>query len=83
MLLMAAFNVLMSRLSGQEDIVVGSPAAGRNHADLQQIIGMFVNTLALRNYPSGRLDFKTFLQLFFKPCTIREARERICSRSLF
>ncbi|MCP5052699.1 MAG: AMP-binding protein, partial [bacterium] len=62
MLLLASFNILLSRLSGQEDVVVGSPVAGRNHADLQQIIGMFVNTLALRNYPAGSLGFSTFLR---------------------
>jgi hypothetical protein len=61
MVLLAVFNVLLSRLSGQQDLVVGSPAAGRRHADLEKIIGMFVNTLALRNYPEGEKTFKEFL----------------------
>jgi iturin family lipopeptide synthetase A len=59
MLLLAIFNILLSKLSGQEDIIVGSGIEGRRHEDLRQIIGMFVNTLSLRNYP--RKD-KTFLQ---------------------
>ena len=55
--LLALFNVLLAKLSGQEDIVIGTPTAGRRHADLEQIIGMFVNTLALRNFPVGRKTF--------------------------
>ncbi len=61
MVLLAIYNVLLSRYSSQEDIVVGTPIAGRNHADLDNIIGMFVNTLALRNYPSGSKTFIEFL----------------------
>ena len=48
------YTVFLAKLSNQEDIVVGTPIAGRRHADLEPIIGMFVNTLALRNYPVGR-----------------------------
>jgi tyrocidine synthetase-3 len=62
MILMALYNILLSRLSGREDIVVGSPIAGRRHADLEQIIGMFVNTLPLRNYPSAQHRFSEFLK---------------------
>jgi len=62
MVLLAVYNVLLSKLSGQEDIVVGTGLAGRRHADLEKIIGMFVNTLALRNYPAGKKTFKEFLQ---------------------
>lgn len=63
MVLLAIFNVLLSKLSGQEDIVIGIPIAGRQHADLENIIGMFVNTLPLRNYPDGNLSFNEFLAL--------------------
>jgi non-ribosomal peptide synthetase component F len=48
-------------LSGQEDIVVGTVTAGRIHADLQDTVGLFVNTLALRNYPTGSKTFRKFL----------------------
>ncbi len=62
MVLLAAYNIVLSKYSGQEDIVVGTPIAGRPHADLENIIGMFVNTLAVRNYPKGQKTFKEFLQ---------------------
>ncbi len=61
MVLLSAFNLLLARYSGQEDIIVGSPIAGRNHPDLDQVIGMFVNTLAMRNYPVLTISFKGFL----------------------
>jgi amino acid adenylation domain-containing protein len=61
MLLLASYNVLLAKLSGQEDIVVGTGIAGRRHADFEKIIGMFVNTLALRNYPAKEKTFKDFL----------------------
>ncbi|MCP5051154.1 MAG: amino acid adenylation domain-containing protein, partial [bacterium] len=61
MFILAIVNILLSKLSGQEDIIVGTPVAGRRHADLQHIVGMFVNTLAMRNRPSGDKSFKQFL----------------------
>ncbi|MGE5344237.1 MAG: condensation domain-containing protein, partial [Candidatus Omnitrophota bacterium] len=62
MVLMAIHFIFLSKLSGQEDIVVGIPVAGRNHPDLQPIIGMFVNTLAIRNYPVAEQTFLSFLE---------------------
>jgi amino acid adenylation domain-containing protein/thioester reductase-like protein/non-ribosomal peptide synthase protein (TIGR01720 family) len=61
MILFAAYNVLLAKLSGQEEIVVGTVTAGRDHADLQKLIGMFVDTLALRSFPGGNKTFKEFL----------------------
>jgi fengycin family lipopeptide synthetase D len=61
MILLASLNILLSKYTGQEDIVIGSPIAGRPHADLQNIIGMFANTLAMRNYPQGEKTFSKFL----------------------
>ncbi|MFC2145978.1 amino acid adenylation domain-containing protein [Acidobacteriota bacterium] len=63
MVLLALYNVFLSKLSSQEDIVVGTPVAGRTHTDLQHIIGMFVNTLALRNFPTADKTFNEFLLL--------------------
>lgn len=60
-LLLAVYNILLSKLSNQEDIVVGSAISGRQHDDLENIVGMVVNTLPLRNYPKGPLSFKQFL----------------------
>jgi amino acid adenylation domain-containing protein len=62
MVLVAVFNILLSKLSGQEEIIIGAPIAGRRHADLEKIIGMFVNTLSLRNYPAGDRTFRNFLE---------------------
>ncbi|MFA7746287.1 condensation domain-containing protein, partial [Salinicoccus roseus] len=51
-------SILLAKYSGQGDIVVGTPIAGRPHADLEPIIGMFDNTLAIRTAPMAE---KTFL----------------------
>ncbi|HEX3043997.1 MAG TPA: amino acid adenylation domain-containing protein, partial [Bacillota bacterium] len=61
MLLLAAYTTLLSKYTGQEDIIVGSPIAGRRHTDLENVIGMFVNTLALRNYPEAAKRFSDYL----------------------
>ncbi|UCH93962.1 MAG: amino acid adenylation domain-containing protein [Candidatus Aminicenantes bacterium] len=62
MIILAVFNILLAMLSGDEDIIVGTPTAGRQHPDLENIIGMFVNTLAMRNYPVGNKAVKEFLE---------------------
>jgi amino acid adenylation domain-containing protein len=62
MLMLSLFNILMSKVCIQEDIVVGTPIEGRTHDDLKQIIGMFVNTLALRNFPKGGINFTDFFR---------------------
>jgi len=61
MTLLAAFLVLLSRYSGQSDIVVGSPIANRNNKSIEQLIGFFTNTLALRGDLSGNPSFANFL----------------------
>ncbi|MFY0578536.1 condensation domain-containing protein [Cystobacter fuscus] len=53
MLLLAAFDALVHRYSGAEDVIVGTPIANRNRAELEGIIGFFVNTLALRTAVRG------------------------------
>jgi tyrocidine synthetase-3 len=59
-LCLAAFNVLLARLTRQDDIVVGTPMSGRWHPDMQKVCGMFVNTLVLRNRPTANLPFLDF-----------------------
>jgi len=62
MVLLAAYHVLLSKYTSQDDIIVGIPVEGRMHADLQSAVGMFVNTLAIRSYPAGEKSFLQFLQ---------------------
>lgn len=62
MVLLAALKTLLYRYSHQEDIVVGTPVAGRNHPDLENQIGFYVNTLALRSRLSGQNGFTTLLE---------------------
>lgn len=62
MLFLSFYTILLSKYSSQDDIVIGTPVAGRQHADLQHLIGVFVNTLPLRNMPSSDKSFKVFLE---------------------
>ena len=61
MTLLAAFQVLLSRYSGQDDIVVGSPIANRNRTEIENLIGFFVNTLVMRTDMSGDPTFTELL----------------------
>ncbi|RKG95356.1 non-ribosomal peptide synthetase, partial [Corallococcus carmarthensis] len=61
MLLLAAFQVLLSRYSAQDDISVGSPIAGRTQAETEGLIGFFVNTLVLRAQLNPRTTFRELL----------------------
>ncbi|HEY9767122.1 MAG TPA: amino acid adenylation domain-containing protein [Coleofasciculaceae cyanobacterium] len=61
MLLLAAFKTLLYRYTGQEDIIVGSPIANRNHEQLKGLIGFFVNTLVLRSNLAGNPNFSELL----------------------
>ena len=60
-LLLAAYNVILSKYTTQEPILVGIVAAGRRHADLQHIIGFFVNMLAIKNHLEHHQSFEDFL----------------------
>jgi amino acid adenylation domain-containing protein len=62
MILLALYDVFLGRVTGQEEVVVSTGVAGRRHPDLQDIMGIFVNTLALRNAPSGAKTFRRFLK---------------------
>ena len=62
MTLLAAFGTLLGRYSNQEDIVVGSPIAGRNRSEIESLIGFFVNTLVLRVDLSGNPNFRELLR---------------------
>ncbi|MGD2085538.1 MAG: SDR family oxidoreductase [Candidatus Aminicenantes bacterium] len=62
MVILALYNIFLAKLSGQEEIVTGTIVWGRRHPDLANIMGTFVNTLALRNYPKGNQSFISFLK---------------------
>jgi amino acid adenylation domain-containing protein len=59
--LLTVFSVLLSRYSGQEDLVVGTPVAGRTRGELEGLIGFFVNTLVLRSDLVGNPSFRELL----------------------
>jgi hypothetical protein len=61
MVLTTAFQILLSRWSGQSDVVVGTPVAGRTHRETEGLIGFFVNMLALRTDLSGNPSFRSLL----------------------
>lgn len=60
-ILAAAWNVLLYRYTGQEDILVGSAIAGRTHEDLEGLIGFFVNTVVLRSHLGAATPFRDYL----------------------
>ncbi|HEX5718532.1 MAG TPA: condensation domain-containing protein, partial [Thermoanaerobaculia bacterium] len=61
MVLMAGFQTLLARISGQEDVLVGSPVANRGRAEIEGLIGLFVNTLVLRGDLTGDPTFTELL----------------------
>ncbi|EKE99927.1 MULTISPECIES: non-ribosomal peptide synthetase [unclassified Tolypothrix] len=62
MTLLAAFQTLLYRYTGQEDILIGSPIANRNRAEIEELIGFFVNTIVLRTNLLGKLSFRELLK---------------------
>jgi amino acid adenylation domain-containing protein len=68
MLLLGAFQLLLSRYSGQKDVVVGTPIAGRNRQEVEGLIGFFVNTLILRTDLSGNPSLRELLQRVREVC---------------
>lgn len=62
MALLAAFQALLARYTGQSDIVVGTPIAGRTRPEIERLVGSFVNTLALRTDVSGNPSFRDLLR---------------------
>lgn len=62
MVLLAAYTVLLAKYTGREDLVVASPVHGRSHPQLENLVGMFVNTVLLRNQPRAGMTFRAYLQ---------------------
>ena len=61
MVLLAAFDIVLGQYAGQQDVLVGTPIAGRNRTELEGLIGFFVNTLVLRTDLSGNPSFRDLL----------------------
>lgn len=61
MLLQAALSTLFMRLTGQQDIILAVPVSGREHPDVQNVVGFFLNTILLRHYPESGQHFSDFL----------------------
>ncbi|HTG74032.1 MAG TPA: AMP-binding protein, partial [Terriglobia bacterium] len=61
MMLLAAFKTLLYRQTGEEDVIVGSPVSNRSRAELEDMIGLFVNTLAIRTSLQGQPSFRELL----------------------
>src|SRR5690606_18404579 len=59
---LALYNILLYKLTSQNDIVIGTPVAGRQHIDLEAIVGVFINTLPIKNILKGEMTFKEFVQ---------------------
>ncbi len=68
MTLLAAFVTLLSRYSGQQDIIVGTPIANRNRSEIEPLIGFFINTLVLRTQLSGNPRFTELLAQVKQVC---------------
>src|SRR5205814_4558131 len=62
MALLSLFKVLLYKYSGQDDILVGTPVAGRRQQEVENLIGFFVNTLVLRSHINGEESFASFLK---------------------
>jgi amino acid adenylation domain-containing protein len=77
MALLAAFQLLLSRLSNQDDVLVGAPVAGRNRREIEPLIGFFVNTLVLRADLSGDPSFRELLDRVRKTATDAYAHQEL------
>ncbi|KAF9308618.1 hypothetical protein BG003_010818, partial [Podila horticola] len=75
MAILAAWSAVLSRLSGQDDIVIGTPVANRNHPQVEQLIGFFVNTLALRIDLSGEPNVEQILDRVRKTTIAAQAHQ--------
>ena len=77
MVLLAAFDALVARWSGEEELVVGTPVAGRTRAETEGLIGFFINTLALRQDLTGDPPFRALLRRVRDGCLEAYARQEL------
>lgn len=62
MVLLSAYEILLSRYSGESDVIIGTPVMGRPYTEFQLVMGMFVNSIALRNKVEGKKTYAGFLE---------------------
>jgi amino acid adenylation domain-containing protein len=77
MTFLAAFVVLLARYTGNDDLVVGAPVAGRTHPDTEQLVGFFVNTLALRTSVRRNPSFRELLGRVRRTCLDAYAHQEL------
>ncbi|MCF8171270.1 MAG: amino acid adenylation domain-containing protein [Candidatus Methylopumilus sp.] len=77
MTMLSAFALLMQRLSGQHDLVIGTTVANRSHADVEPLIGLFINTLALRLDLTDAPSVRTLLERVRQTCLDAYAHQDI------
>lgn len=68
MILQAVFSIMLHRYSGQKDMIIGSPLANRNQREFEQMLGFFVNTVAIRSHFKGEDGFRVYLQQVKERC---------------
>ncbi|MEE1057566.1 MAG: amino acid adenylation domain-containing protein, partial [Acutalibacteraceae bacterium] len=68
MVMLSAFMIMLSKYSNQEDLIVGTPISGRVNADIESMVGVFINTLAMRGKPVADKKYLTFLQEIKEVC---------------
>ena len=61
MVILASVNILLNKYTSQEDIILGTPVSGRNHQNLEDQVGVYINTIALRNTVDSNIEFIEFL----------------------
>jgi len=75
--LLAAFKILLFRYTGQEDVIVGSPAANRGRVELETLIGFFANTIVLRDDLSGNPTFRDLLRRVHRTALEAQAYQHV------
>jgi tyrocidine synthetase-3 len=83
MVFLSIYAILLSRLSGQEEVLIGTPVSGRRHPDLEHMVGMFVNTLVLRLFPEGDNSAVEFLGAVKETAVAALDNQDVALESLF
>lgn len=70
MIMLSAWNILIAKYSGQEDIIVGTPVSGRTRDEIRDTVGMFINMLAVRTYPNKNKKYSEYMEEV-KECVLK------------